>query len=188
MDKKQILIVVDAQNDFIDGALANKEAQARVPNIVKLIKSRDWDGIFYTMDTHGEIYEKTLEGKKLPIRHCIASTDGWKLNSDIARALELSRNEATELHKLTFGTFDLRDLIHPYILKEEPEITICGFCTDICIVSNALILRAQFPDAIINVVEDACAGVTEEKHKAALSVMESCQIDIKKTSDYVKSK
>ena len=181
----KLLVLIDVQNDFIDGALANKEAQVAVKNIPSLIRNNEWDNIYYTLDTHYDDYINTAEGKKLPVPHCIVSTHGWQLNEEVNKALSDKKNE--RVVKNTFGS-----VLLPYIIqdeygprkglpKKEPvnlDITIAGFCTDICVVSNALILKANFPNAKISVVADCCAGVTPEKHEAALEVMRSCQIDI----------
>lgn len=166
-------MVIDCQNDFIDGVLGTDEARARVPNIAKFI--RGFDGcVMATRDTHTEKYLETLEGKRLPIPHCIAETDGWKINSEITKALKTKRG--VELfNKSSFGAFSY--IRHMYKSKIE-EIVLVGFCTDICVISNALILRTTFQDVPITVVENCCAGTTPEKHKAALEVMESCQIDV----------
>jgi nicotinamidase-related amidase len=184
---KNILIIVDAQNDFITGSLANPVADERVPNIVKLIKSKDWDGIFATFDTHDNDYLNTPEGKVLPVPHCIDQTDGWCLDPRVNEALRefIKTHPNTvflSVFKPTFGSLSLTEEIWEtmdYTLDDTYDITICGFCTDICVVSNALILKADFfKTGIINVVANACAGVTPEKHEAALEVMRSCQINV----------
>ena len=163
------LIVIDMQNDFISGSLGTKEAQAIVPNVKKKIeeyKSRG-DEIIFTQDTHYENYLETNEGKHLPVEHCIVNTNGW----EIADGLEVEKCQY--IHKPTFGWmhWDWND----YSFK---EVELVGLCTDICVVSNALILKAQFPNANITVDASCCAGVTPEKHKAALEVMKSCQINV----------
>lgn len=167
------LLVIDCQNDFIDGVLGTDEARARVSNIAKFIRGFDGD-VMATRDTHTERYTETLEGKRLPIPHCIAGTDGWKINSEIAEALKTKRG--VELfNKSSFGAFSY--IRHMYKSKIE-EIILVGFCTDICVISNALILRTTFQNTPITVVENCCAGTTPEKHEAALEVMKSCQIDV----------
>ncbi|MBE5813116.1 MAG: cysteine hydrolase [Clostridiales bacterium] len=172
---KKILVVVDMQKDFIDGALGSKEAELIVDNVVKKINEFEGE-IFVTLDTHYENYMETSEGKMLPVPHCIKGTDGWKLNSEINEALMDKKHEIVE--KNTFGSVDLPNLIKNKINEEEVEIELIGLCTDICVVSNALILKANFPE--INMIVDAscCAGVTVEKHKAALETMKSCQINV----------
>jgi len=172
---KKFLIVVDMQKDFVDGALGSKEACAIVPAAVKKIK--DFDGeIFATFDTHFEDYMDTAEGKKLPVPHCIKGTDGWKLDKDIAAALE--GRGYTPVEKNTFGSVKLPKLIKKAAGDEEFGIEVIGLCTDICVVSNVLMLKANYPEAAIAVDEKCCAGVTPEKHNAALETMRSCQIDI----------
>ena len=174
---EKILVVVDMQNDFVDGALGTQEAQAIVDNVVKKIESFD-GAIYVTYDTHFEDYMETSEGKNLPVVHCVRDTDGWKLNEKVQAAL--SKKEAyTEIEKITFGSIDL-----PFVLAEEnemdnAEVELIGLCTDICVVSNALILKANFPDIDIIVDPSCCAGVTPEKHEAALETMRSCQIIVK---------
>lgn len=174
---KKILVVVDMQNDFIDGALGTKEAQAIVDNVVKKIE--DFDGAIYvTYDTHFEDYMETNEGKNLPVCHCVRDTKGWMLNEKVKEALD-KKESYTEVEKITFGSIDL-----PFVLAEEnemddAEIELVGLCTDICVVSNALILKANYPDTDIYVDSSCCAGVTPEKHQAALETMRSCQIIVR---------
>lgn len=174
---KKLLIVVDMQNDFVDGALGTPEAQSIIPNVVRKIES--WDGdICCTYDTHQEDYLETQEGKKLPVRHCIAETDGWKLNPAVSEAL--SKKKFDCLLKQTFGCSDLPYHIASMYGCEDPEsIELIGLCTDICVVSNALLVKAFFPETPISVDASCCAGVTPETHKAALTTMKMCQIEIK---------
>lgn len=172
---KKILVVVDMQNDFVDGALGSDEAIAIVDNVVEKIK--DHNGlIFVTYDTHFDNYLETSEGKKLPIKHCIKGTDGWDLNPKIAAAL--SDKTYIPVEKLTFGSVDLPHLIKEIISEEDFEIELVGLCTDICVVSNALILKANFPEKNIKVDVSCCAGVTTKSHDAALLTMKACQIDV----------
>ena len=145
----KILVVIDMQNDFIDGALGTKEAQAIVPKVAEKIKNFDGK-VFYTRDTHDEKYLETQEGKNLPVKHCIRGTDGWKLTPEIDVLCE-------------------GDILN---------ITLIGVCTDICVISNAMILKAFFPDKPIIVDAACCAGSTPEGHKNALAVMKTCQIQI----------
>lgn len=173
---KKILVVVDMQNDFVDGSLGTKEAQSIVENVVSKIESFDGK-IYATYDTHFENYLETAEGRKLPVKHCIKGTDGWKLNSMVQDALDKKDYEPVE--KLTFGSVKLPQLIKTYIGNDEPEIELIGLCTDICVVSNALILKAHFPEAEISVDSACCAGVSPDTHNAALSTMACCQISIK---------
>lgn len=172
---KRFLVAVDLQKDFVDGALGTNEAQAIVPNAVKKIKSFDGK-IFVTFDTHSENYLSTAEGKKLPVTHCVKGTDGWQLNADIQKALDCKDYISVEKH--TFGSVDLPKLIEKEANGEEFEIELIGLCTDICVVSNALLLKANFPEAPIAVDSSCCAGVTPQAHKSALDTMKSCQIDI----------
>lgn len=172
---KRFLVAVDLQKDFVDGALGTNEAQAIVPNAVKKIKSFDGK-IFVTFDTHSENYLSTAEGKKLPVTHCVKGTDGWQLNADIQKALD--GRDYIALEKPTFGSVDLPKLIEKEANGEEFEIELIGLCTDICVVSNALLLKANFPEAPIAVDSSCCAGVTPQAHKSALDTMKSCQIDI----------
>lgn len=179
MAKKNILIVIDVQNDFITGALRNEEAAKKLPNIVKLVKDNYWDEIYATMDTHDKTtyLTKTLEGQKLPVEHCIKGTWGWEMPLDLYEALV---NRLTErFEKNTFGSNWMVDnLAATHYPKEDCEFTIVGFCTDICVVSNAIMLRAHFPNSTIKVLRDCTAGVTPETHEAALKTMEMCQIEV----------
>lgn len=172
---KRFLVAVDLQKDFVGGALGTEEAQAIVPNAVKKIKSFDGK-IFVTFDTHSENYLSTAEGKKLPVTHCVKGTDGWQLNEDIQKALD--GKDYISVEKPTFGSVDLPKLIEKEANGEEFEIELIGLCTDICVVSNALLLKANFPEAPIAVDSSCCAGVTPQAHKSALDTMKSCQIDI----------
>ena len=170
---KKFLIVVDMQKDFVDGALGTKEAVAIVPNVVKKIE--DFDGeIFATLDTHFDNYMETSEGKNLPVPHCIKNTDGWLLDKEVKAALD--KKGFTAVEKNTFGSTDLPALIKDRAGEEELSIELIGLCTDICVVSNALILKANFPEADIKIDPECCAGVTPEAHIAAIKTMASCQI------------
>lgn len=172
---KKFLVVVDIQKDFVDGALGTPEAVAMIPNAVKKINEFDGD-IFVTYDTHFDNYMETSEGKKLPVPHCIKDTDGWKLNSDVAEAL--AKKNYTEVEKLTFGSVKLPELISATAGEDEFSVELIGLCTDICVVSNALILKANFPEMEISVDASCCAGVTPESHNAALTTMKMCQINV----------
>ena len=172
---KRFLIVVDLQKDFVDGALGSAEAVAIIPAAVR--KIRDFDGeIFATLDTHFADYLETAEGKKLPVPHCIKGTPGHALNAEIERALREKGFTAVEKH--TFGSVDLPAMLEKAADGEPFSIELIGLCTDICVVSNALLLKAHFPEAPIAADSACCAGVTPEKHAAALETMRSCQIDI----------
>ncbi len=172
---KHLLIVVDIQKDFVDGALGTKEALAIVDNAAKKIKEFDGD-IFVTYDTHFENYMETSEGAKLPVPHCIKGSAGWELNETVAQALADKRYTAVE--KNTFGSVDLPLLIKNAVGDEDFDITLIGLCTDICVVSNALILKANFPEKEVYVDASCCAGVTVETHNAALATMKMCQINV----------
>ena len=172
---KRFLVVVDIQNDFVDGALGTKEAQSIIDRAVKKIAGFEGD-VFVTFDTHFDNYMATREGEKLPVPHCIRGTSGWELNSKIAEVL--SKHPYTSVEKITFGSVDLPKLIETAAAGDDFEITLIGLCTDICVVSNALILKAHFPEKNIVVDADCCAGVTVASHKAALTTMAMCQIEI----------
>lgn len=172
---KKFLVVVDMQKDFVDGALGSAEAQGIVPAAVEKIAGFDGE-IFATFDTHFDNYMDTAEGKKLPVPHCIKGTDGWQLDEDIAAAL--FKKGFTPVEKNTFGSVVLPEHIRKAAGDEDISIELIGLCTDICVVSNALMLKASFPEAEIAVDEKCCAGVTFEKHSAAIETMRSCQIDI----------
>ena len=172
---KKVLVVVDMQNDFVDGALGSKEAIAIVPAVVKKIDEFEGD-IFVTYDTHFENYMNTAEGKKLPVPHCIKGTAGWELNGEVKKAL--AAKKFTPVEKKTFGSVELPALIKKAVGDDTFTVELIGLCTDICVVSNALIIKANFPENTIAVDAACCAGVTPEKHKAALETMRSCQIDV----------
>jgi len=173
---KKILIVVDMQKDFVDGALGTKEAAAIVPAVEEKIRGFDGD-IIVTYDTHAENYMETREGRKLPVPHCIKGTDGWELDAGIRAALE-GRDYKT-IEKPTFGATELPEYIKANYNTSETEIELCGLCTDICVVSNALLLKASFTEMDITVDSACCAGVTPESHSAALTTMKMCQIDVR---------
>ena len=172
---KRFLVAVDLQKDFMDGALGSPEAVAMIPAAAKKIRRFDGE-IFVTLDTHFENYMETAEGKKLPVPHCIKGTPGWELDRKIKKALEKKSYVAVE--KNTFGSVGLPALIAEAAAGEEFSVEVIGLCTDICVVSNALIIKANFPEAEISVDPACCAGVTPEKHEAALETMRSCQIDM----------
>lgn len=175
--KKRFLIVVDMQNDFITGSLGSDEAKKIVPNVIKEIEN--FDGrIIATLDTHDEDYLKSMEGKNLPVQHCVKDTDGWQIEGNVKKALE--KREYTALTKPTFGSVSLVEMLKKeFDLTSDIEIELVGVCTDICVVSNALLLKAYFPDTEISVNSLCCAGVTPEKHEAALETMRSCHIIVK---------
>ena len=172
---KKILIVVDMQKDFVDGALGTPEAVAIVDNVVNKINSFDGN-IIVTYDTHLEDYMDTREGKNLPVPHCIKETDGWKLDAKVQDAL--LGKEYIELEKPTFGSILLPEIIEDLAGEEEFEVELIGLCTDICVVSNAMVLKAHYPEVDIKVDASCCAGVTPATHDAALMTMKMCQIEV----------
>ena len=166
----KILVVVDMQNDFIDGALGTPEAVKIVPYVKEVIQNFDGK-VLFTRDTHFSNYMDTQEGKNLPVPHCILGTPGWEIRPELEA---LRTTEAID--KLTFGSSHL-----PEILKKEENIesiTFIGLCTDICVISNVMITKAFFPEVPLIVDAKACAGVTPESHKNALAAMKMCQITI----------
>ena len=170
---QNILLVIDMQNDFIDGALGTPEDVAIVPKVRE--KIRNFDGtVLFTRDTHGENYMETQEGKNLPVPHCIRGTDGWQIRP------ELEELRVTEpIDKGTFGSDELGKILRD-LNDEDPIgiITVIGLCTDICVISNALLAKAFLPEVPIEVDASCCAGVTPESHENALKAMASCQIRI----------
>lgn len=187
------LIIVDMQNDFITGSLGSEDAQSIVPNVVKKILTH-YGPVIATMDTHDEYYNDTLEGKMLPIEHCIENSDGWEMEKQVAKAILTQGNYVGFVKKPTFGSTSLPEVIKQYVenvasvgrnieeLKvpnnKEPEFTIIGLDTDICVISNALLLRAAFPNSKITIDSKCCAGTSKHAHKSALEVAKSCQITV----------
>ena len=172
---RKILVVVDMQNDFIDAALGTAEAVAIVDAVKEKIRSYPIDNVIATMDTHGEDYLKTQEGKNLPVVHCVKGTDGWRIRPDVAALLD----GAKIYEKPTFGSTALAADLKALSEREEIELELIGLCTDICVVSNALLLKAYMPEVKISVDAACCAGVTPALHDAALAAMASCQISVK---------
>lgn len=172
---KKVLVVVDMQKDFVDGALGSNEAVGIVDNVVEKIAGFDGD-VIATYDTHYDNYMDTQEGKKLPVPHCIKGTEGWELDKKVQKALDEKGYKS--VCKPTFGSVDLVDIIGKYDINDI-EVEFIGLCTDICVVSNALLLKANYPEIPISVDSKCCAGVTPEKHAAALETMASCQIEVK---------
>ena len=172
---RKILVVIDMQNDFIDGALGTPEAVGIVEAVKEKIRCYPPEDVIATMDTHGENYMDTQEGKYLPVPHCIKGTDGWQIREDIAGLL----TGATVYEKPTFGSMDMAADLKAMSHQEPIEIEMVGLCTDICVVSNALLLKAAMQEVKISVDAACCAGVTPEKHAAALETMRSCQIIVK---------
>ena len=169
---KKVLVVVDMQNDFIDGALGTKEAQAIVGNVLEKIGKYPPDCIYATRDTHENNYLKTNEGRNLPVPHCIRGSEGWQIRKEVQEAMP----HAVIVDKPSFASLELADLLCRENEREELEIELVGLCTDICVVSNALLLKARLPETRISVDPACCAGVTPESHEAALLTMKMCQI------------
>lgn len=167
---KKILVVTDLQTDFVDGALGTKEAQAIIPAVCEKIQNFDGEVVF-TMDTHTSQYPETQEGKKLPVPHCIRGTDGWQLDSRVQPLSEGCRI----IEKPAFGSVELAKYVAD---GGFDEIEVIGLCTDICVISNAMLLKAFLPEAPITVDCACCAGVTPESHQKALDVMQMCQIRV----------
>ncbi len=165
------LIVIDMQNDFVTGSLANPAAEAIIPFIKAEIESDKYGAVIFTKDTHYKGYLETQEGKNLPIKHCIYGTPGWRIVDDLTRPLLAPY----VIEKNSFGYVEWGDDLGDV---EDGELVLVGTCTDICVISNALILKALYPDAQITVLAKGCAGLTPEKHAAALEVMKSCQINV----------
>lgn len=173
---RKILVVVDMQNDFVDGALGSNEAQAIVDNVVNKINEFDGE-IIVTYDTHHENYMETREGKYLPVPHCIESTEGWQINYKVQEAL--NEKGYRVIHKPTFGSTRLVEIFKEYEYDEkDTEVTLIGLCTAICVVSNAMLLKANYPEMNITVDASCCACVTPDSHKAALTTMKMCQINV----------
>ncbi len=181
---KKILIIVDMQKDFVDGALGTPEAVAIVDKVCKKIAAyaADPNGILIaTMDTHNSDYMNTSEGKYLPVPHCIKSNDGWQLDAGINAAISAvaaGGRTIRSVEKPTFGSIELPSIVRELVGGEDFTVELCGLCTDICVVSNALILKAHFPEIPISVDAAASAGVTVATHNAALDTMSMCQIEI----------
>jgi len=171
----KVLVIVDMQKDFIDGALGTKEAASIVPNVVARIEASVGEMLLLTLDTHGEDYLTTPEGKKLPVPHCIKGTEGWEIDERVAAACA----EKTEknFEKSVFGSVGLVEFLKARE-SEISEIELAGVCTDICVISNAIMLKNFLPNTEISVNEKCCAGVTPQSHTEAISTMKMCQINI----------
>ena len=171
---KKILVVIDMQNDFIDGTLGTKEAKQIVPLVVSKIHSYPQDCLYATRDTHPENYLETQEGRNLPVSHCIEGTKGWEIRKEIADAMP----GAEIINKPTFGSVVLAQELMERNAREPIEVELVGLCTDICVVSNALLIKAILPEIVVKVDPGCCAGVTPQSHEAALATMRACQIQI----------
>ena len=167
-----VLVVVDMQKDFISGALGTKEAVAIVPRVAKKIAQAKKAGktVVFTRDTHQENYLQTQEGRNLPVPHCIKDTDGWQIDA------RLDTGDSTIIDKPVFGSLELAEQIAR--VPELESVELIGLCTDICVISNAMILKARLPETPVFVRADCCAGVTPESHENALNAMKMCQIAI----------
>ncbi len=184
--KTKVLIVVDMQNDFIDGSLGTPEAQAIVPKVAEKIKN--WNGhIVFTKDTHDDNYLNTREGKHLPVKHCIFGTEGYNFHESIVNQMSKMTNEKFNvIRKNSFGCYYLpNDLLEEFwsngyedVNEINFEFHICGLCTDICVISNAIIIQSYFPEAEIYIDSSCCAGTTPEMHRKALDVMRGLQMNI----------
>jgi len=180
----KILVVIDMQNDFIDGVLGTKEAVAIVENVVKRVENSQNELILFTLDTHQSDYLDTPEGQKLPIVHCIEGTDGWQLNAAVDRAWTQKNNKiiipelnANRFNKDVFGSVELVEFLKEREQKIT-EIELLGVCTDICVISNAIMIKNTMPHIKISVNSSCCAGVTAQSHDEALNIMKMCHIDV----------
>ncbi len=169
----KVIVVVDMQNDFVDGSLGTAEAQAMLPRLVKKLSEARVSGavdFVFTMDTHPAEYLQTAEGRKLPVEHCIKGSPGWEIVPQLQSFAALAK---AVVEKPTFGSTEL-----PKLVTDYDEIELIGLCTDICVIFNALLLKAFYPEKQIRVDAACCAGVTQESHQNALSAIKVCQIDI----------
>ncbi len=163
------LIVVDMQEDFVRGALGSAAAEAIVPRVVEKVKNFNGT-VLFTRDTHGADYLQTQEGRKLPVPHCLKGTAGWEICAELAPYVTCA------VDKSTFGSVDLPRILAEY--GEVETITLCGLCTDICVISNAMLLKATFPEATVAVDGTCSAGVSEQSHRTALQAMRAVQIEV----------
>ena len=164
------IVVVDMQNDFVNGELGTNEAKEMLPRLLEKLKKEEDTPLFFTKDTHKENYLATNEGKHLPVKHCIKNTDGWQIVDE----LQEFAAKAEVIEKKTFGSTRL-----PSVVAKFDEIELVGVCTDICVISNAILLKAFFPEKTISVDSNACAGTTVEGHQKALDVMRTCHVEVK---------
>lgn len=171
---QDLLFVVDMQNDFIDGSLGTKEAEAILPRVREVIDSYPPDKVYFTRDTHQKNYLETQEGRKLPVPHCIKDTEGWQIEDSLEK-----RRQTEAIDKGSFGSMELARLLAELNQEEEiRSLRFVGLCTDICVISNSLIAKAALPEAEVIVDASACAGVTPDQHQTALDAMKACQITI----------
>lgn len=170
---KKAVVVVDMQNDFIDGSLGSKEAQEMLPRLkdkLQKVVENDEVGLIFTMDTHSENYLSTQEGQNLPVEHCIKGTHGWEITDELTNFVKQAK---AVVEKPAFGSMDVIKW-----LSGVDEVELVGLCTDICVISNALLIKAAYPEAVVSVDSACCAGVTPESHKNALEAMKMCQIKV----------
>lgn len=175
----KVLVVIDMQNDFITGSLGSPEATQIVKNVIQKIKSYQEAGypIYYTRDTHDKHYLETEEGKNLPIEHCIKGTWGWQLEEEVAKTV----TDQTQIYdKETFGSLKLGETLQKLAMEDKQlEVELIGLCTDICVISNALLLKAYMPQTPLSVDVTCCAGATKKGHESAIETMKICHIHIK---------
>jgi nicotinamidase-related amidase len=194
----KVLVVVDMQKDFVDGSLGTKEAQAIVPLVAETIEQMADPNtvVIFTKDTHSENYMSTLEGKNLPVPHCIEGNSGWEINDEIWAAFEKVKDQFYPLKSIcpfmdnhiickpSFGSVDFQNVLFSledelaFINQKIEEVTLMGLCTGICVMSNAILAKATLPEVPVNVIEDCCACVTPESHKTSIEAMKLCQINI----------
>lgn len=167
----KVLIVVDMQVDFVTGSLGSKDAQDIVDNVVNRVAKHD-GAIIFTRDTHSQDYMTTLEGKKLPVAHCIENTNGWQIIP------QLRQYVSNVVDKPTFGSTTLPQMVSQLAGNDLQSITLIGLCTDICVISNAMYLKANFPNTPIIIESHCCAGISKESHNNALNAMKMCHIDV----------
>lgn len=172
----EVLVVVDMQGDFLTGPLGNAECAASLGPVLELLRRGGWDLTCFTRDTHRPNYLQTLEGRKLPVEHCIEGTEGWRLAPELRPFADAGR--AAVVDKPTFGSFALVDRVAAFVGDRPVRFHLCGVCTGICVLSNAALLRARFPDAEIVVPREATADVTPEAKEHALSCLAAIQCDV----------
>lgn len=170
----KILVVVDMQKDFIDGALANVKGKEVLQNVIDEVKN-NYDLYLLTMDSHNEDYLDTFEGKNLPIKHCIVDTDGWKINNYVLNGIIDTKRPYKIFEKNGFGSYELIDYLGSYE-KDIDSITVVGLCTDICVITNALMLRAKFPNIPMFYRENAMYATSDDNQMASINVLNACQI------------
>jgi len=174
MTAREILVVIDMQNDFISGALGTPEAEGIVDRVVETIRQYPTENVFATRDTHAPDYLDTQEGRNLPVPHCLKDSKGWQIHPRVADAL----GGARIFDKPAFGSPALAEHLAALAQQSPLSITIIGLCTDICVVSNALLIKAFLPETPLRVLSGCCAGVTPESHQAALDTMRMCQVAV----------